>query len=214
MGVVGGAVVGQGVLHVGQVAGQVVGDGIANRCTIRRFRIVRIVQIGETTHDGLVHTLPVIHILALAPLLLEGLLTLVHGHLVVEVPLSVAACRLWRLALLGVGVGVAVALGATLCQLFLHFFLLGLVALLLLLLLEGFDDAVDGGVAFFLVHLRQQLQRVLQVDGVGVGHQLVEHLRALRQFLVVGAVLVQQADGFAVAALGVVVFLAFPVDVA
>ena len=42
----------------------------------------------HTCHNGLVHALPVVDVLALTPLPLESLLTLLHGHRVVEVPLA------------------------------------------------------------------------------------------------------------------------------
>jgi hypothetical protein len=67
-----------------------------------------------------------------------------------------------------------------LCALFLQSLLdlggTGTVGLLLLLLLQGVDDAVDGLEPFLFGHLGQQLQRVLQIDGIGVGDELVEHL--------------------------------------
>ena len=49
-------------------------------------------------HDGLVHTLPVVGIRTLTPQSLESSLSLVDGHRVVEVPLSVALLylRSWR----------------------------------------------------------------------------------------------------------------------
>ena len=52
------------------------------------------------------------------------------------------------------------------------------------------------------------------MDGIGEGHQLVEHLRALRQLLVSLTLLVQQADGLAIASLRVIVTLHLPVKVA
>ncbi len=52
------------------------------------------------------------------------------------------------------------------------------------------------------------------MDGIGVGHQFVEHLRPGRQLLIVGPFLVEQSDGLAVAALGIRIFLHRPVEVA
>ena len=52
------------------------------------------------------------------------------------------------------------------------------------------------------------------MHGIGVGHELVEHLRAVAELFIVVAFLVEESDGFAVAALCVVVFLHGPVDVA
>ena len=148
-------------------------------------------------------------ILTLAPLLLESLLALVDGHLVVEIPLAVVrgVCRCRRPVAL-----VSVALRPPALQGPFHLGLQGLVALLLFFLLQFFYDAVDGGQAVFLRHVGQFLQGVLQMDGIGIWHQFVEHLRTDRQFLVVGALSVQQTDGFAIAALGIVVFLFLPVE--
>ena len=50
--------------------------------------------------------------------------------------------------------------------------------------------------------------------GVGIWHQLVEHLRAMGQFLVVLTFLVQQSDGLSVTSLGIVILLHLPIDVA
>ena len=50
--------------------------------------------------------------------------------------------------------------------------------------------------------------------GVGIWHQLVEHLRAMRQFFVVLTFLVQQSDGLSVASLCVVISFHLPIDVA
>ena len=51
--------------------------------------------------------------------------------------------------------------------------------LFLFLFLEVFYDLVDNLVALLLRHLGQPLQGVLQLDAAGVGHQFVEHLRAV-----------------------------------
>ena len=51
------------------------------------------------------------------------------------------------------------------------------------------------------------------MDGVGIRHQLIENLRALRELLVVRTVLIQQSDGRTIAATGVTEFLQFPVHV-
>ena len=50
--------------------------------------------------------------------------------------------------------------------------------------------------------------------GVGVWHEVVQNLRAVRQLLVVFALFVEHTDGLTVAALRVVVALLVPVDVA
>ena len=149
---------------------------------------------------------------------LEGGLTLIHGHRVVEIPLSVA------LLLYG-GSGRCVgtvrtigSAGASACGLVLLLYLLGFDFLLpaqffLFFLFQVTDDAVDHLQLLFLRQRGEFQQRVLQVDGISVRHQLVEHFRAVRQFFIVLALLVQESDGFAIAALGVVVFLHLPVQV-
>ena len=109
---------------------------------------------------------------------------------------------------------VAVAGGTIALQGLLSVGLRLLALFLLFLLLQGFDDTVDGGIAVLLAHLCQCLQRVLQMHGIGVRHQFVEHLRAARELFVVVALLVEQADGLAIAALGIVELLLLPVEVA
>ena len=52
------------------------------------------------------------------------------------------------------------------------------------------------------------------MDGLRMGHELVEHLRTVRQFLVILAVAVQQSDGLAVAAVGIAEPFHLPVQVA
>ena len=169
--------------------------------------------VGLERNHRLVHALPVVHILALAPLLLECRLTLAHRHLVVEVPLRVALvllvlhrCVVAELIVLRhVVAAVHLVLRVLLCL---------QSAFLLLLLLQCLDSAVDGSVAVALAHLGERLQRVLQVYGVGVWHEVVQNLRAVRQLLVVLALFVEHTDGLTVAALRVVVALLVPVDVA
>ena len=97
-------------------------------------------------------------------------------------------------------------IGGFLLSLFFAFFLF--------FLLQGGNHAVDGSIAVFLIHLCQCLEGVLQGYGIGEGYQFVEHLGAVGELLVVLALLVEQADGFAVAALGIGEFLSNPVDVA
>ena len=58
------------------------------------------------------------------------------------------------------------------------------------------------------------MQAVLQGHGLGEGHQLVEHGGASGQFFVALAFLVEQSDGFGVAALRVGKFASVPVDAA
>ena len=129
----------------------------------------------EVAHHSLVHSLPVVHVFATAPQLLECGLTLAHRHGVVEVPLSLAVgvdvfCVIW----VWLPFAVAAVLRHDLSRLLLLFLLL----LFLLLFLQSLYHPVDGGIAFFLACLCQVLQRVLQVYGLGVRHQFVEHHRA------------------------------------
>ncbi len=113
--------------------------------------------IGLERHHRLVHALPVVHILALAPLLLERRLTLAHRHLVVEVPLRVALVLLVLhrrvvaelVVLRHVVAAVLLVLRILLCL---------QSAFLLLLLLQSLDGAVDGSVAVALAHIGERLQ--------------------------------------------------------
>ena len=170
--------------------------------------------VARCRHHRLVYPLPVVHILALAPEFLERGLTLAHRHGVIEVPLAVAL--LSYSGLLGVGTAVA---GHSRLTPVLALHGLGIVlllgtALLFLFLLQGRYHAVYGSIALGLAHAGQGLQRVLQGHGLGMGHQFVQHLRPLRQLPVVGAVLVQQSDGLAIAAARIRELLALPVQVA
>ena len=138
-------------------------------------QLVFTAVFADASHHRLVHALPVVGVLALAPLFLEGLLALVHSHLVVEVPQSVLLVGHLRgvRPLRGV---VAAAHGAVLCH---HLFGLGFLLrlfLLFLLLLQRLYHPVYGCVAVGLAHGGEGQQRVLQVDGVGIGHQTVENL--------------------------------------
>ena len=171
-----------------------------------------LLHLRDTGHDGLVDALPVVHVLALSPLPLECLFSLIHGHGVVEVPgVVLLAAQRGCGGLRGV---VAVADGTLLLQLRLCFGFSLPVAFLLFFFLQGLNHAVDGLVAFLFGKFGQHLQRVLQMDGLGEGHQFVEHLRAFVELLVVLAVLVKEPDGLAVAALGIAELLLVPIEVA
>ena len=123
-------------------------------------------RIVVERHDSLVDTLPVVHILTPSPHLLERSLTLADGRRVVEVPFA----RLVS-GVVGHVVGVVhVAHSALLRHLLLRVKLSLCVAFFLLFLLQSLYHAVDGLVSFFLRHLCQGLERVLQVYGVGVWH--------------------------------------------
>ena len=163
-------------------------------------------------HHGAVDTLPVIHILSLAPLLLEHLFSLVHCHGVVEVPHSLFAYSLCGRTCCSLVHPIA---HGTLCLLSsCHFSLLFCAFCLLFFFLQVVDDAVDGFQAVGLVHHREFQQRVLQMDGICVGYQFVEYLGAFRELFVVGTFLVEQSYCLAVAALGIAIFLLLPVQVA
>ena len=146
---------------VGQrvVDSSILSDGVAEHCgvCIRILHCLIQTVCGlcaflhiQVTHHRLVCSLPVIGILALAPLFLESLLALIHGHLVVEVPLSVFGC--W---LLGVGCWllIAVAHSSLLLLRFLYLCLQCFVAFLLFLLLECLNDAVDGCQTLLFWHI-------------------------------------------------------------
>ena len=64
-------------------------------------------------------------------------------------------------------------------------------SLFLLFLLQSRDDAVYGGIAFCLGKFGESLQGVLQLHGIRVGHQFVEHHRPFRQGFIVLAVFVE-----------------------
>ena len=51
------------------------------------------------------------------------------------------------------------------------------------------------------------------MDSIGVWHEFVEHFRPLRQFLIIVAILVQQADSLAITPLCVVVTLLHPIEI-
>ena len=108
-------------------------------------------------HDGLIDTLPVVHVLTLSPLSLEGLLSLINGHGVVEVP-GVIPSGIHRRKGRGVGLVVTVADGVLLCKLRLSVGLRLTVAFFFFLLLQGLYHAVDGFVALFLGEFCQHLQ--------------------------------------------------------
>ena len=178
----------------------------------RQFVVVVVVHLFEcrVCQHALVGAPPVVLQLAPAPFLLEVLLSLRHELRVVEVPRVVAACHLRGVHLGKVGTGIAERLLATVhaCLLF------GLLLFLLLFLLYLFDNLVNDGVNLLLGQRGKVLQAVLEFNRLGMLHQLVEDGRAFVELRIVLAVLVDEADSLAVAALGVGVLGAFPVDVA
>ena len=199
------------VLHGGQ--GVLGGLGGLLGCEQRVAHLGHLALLAvEAADDGLVGTLPVVLVLTLSPLPLKRRLALGDGKGVVEIPLALllVVWHAWLLTLLlgAVAGGVATALGLLRGGLCLGFLLL------FLLLLQGIYHAVDGFVALLLGHVGQLQERVLQVDGLGVGGQLVENLGAVGKFLIVLALLVEHADGCSVATLGVAEFLLLPIEVA
>ena len=117
-------------------------------------------------------------VLTLAPLALEGLLTLADSLRVVEIPLTrLLAGSCWLLTVSPSRTVVHCPVpGLLLLQRLLSLFLL-LGSLFFFLFFDKVgNDLVDNLVALFFRHQRQTLQGVLQFYGTGVGHQLVEHL--------------------------------------
>ena len=155
--------------------------------------------------------MPIVDILTLSPLSLESGLALADGLRIIEVPQSLLSAGRRHRRLGGI---VAVTLCALLLYGLFGLSLLGGPFFLTFFRLQSLDDAVDGLIALFLGQTGQHLQRVLQMDGVGVGHEFVEHFRPLRQFLIIAALLVQQSDSLAVTPLRVVVTLLSPIEIA
>ena len=214
----------QVVLAVVRVVGQCVGLGRKTVLALSNIRVLRVFQTAQAVgnflcafhvqiaYNGLVRALPVVGILTLAPLLLERLFTLVHGHLVVEIPLTVGGGgRLWGGGTCGL---VTVTHGTLLLLDALHLGLKGFVTFLLFFLLQCFNDAVDSCQTVFLGHVGQLLQGVLQMNGIRIRYQFVKNLGAFGQHLVVVTLLVEQSDSLAIAALRIIVFLELPVKVA
>ncbi len=186
------------------------GNGVALLVSKLRF------LVGKR-HNGLIDALPVVDILALSPLLLERCLTLADSHRVVEVPLRIlSVLHVGRIVgpLAAEDVGRRHVVAPVTLHLFLRVLLSLPVALFLLLLLQSFDSTVDGSVAVLLRHLGKPLQGVLQVYGVSEGHELVEHLRAVGQFFIVLALLVEHTNSLSVASLRVVIAFPVPIDIA
>ena len=135
-----------------------------------RHLLARATHAG---HHGLIYALPVVHVLAFSPHLLKRLLTLLHGHRVVEVPLAL----LLGIVLRVVGRRIVAVAHRTISLHGLLSVCLGLITLFFLFLfLQGLNDTVDGSIAVFLTHLGQCLQRVLQMHGIGIRHQFIKHL--------------------------------------
>ena len=108
-------------------------------------------------------------------MLLEGLLSLVDSLRVVEIPRLRLRSTCWRTRRLLAASRLPVANSGLLLQHLFGFSLFAGPCLLLLFLDEFFYDFVYHLVALIIRHLGQPLQRVLQLDIIGMGHQFVEH---------------------------------------
>ena len=178
-------------------------DGVA-------LLVSQLLERRSLRHDGLVYALPVVNVLTPSPQLLERSLTLAYGRRVVEVPRTLAVRHAGLRLVLRHVVAQAALFGQILLRLGLR---LG-VAFFFFFLLQGLYYAVDGLVALRLGHLGEGLERVLQMHGIGVRHQLVKHFGTVGQLFIVVALLFQQPDGFTVTTPCVAVILAFPIQVA
>ena len=87
-------------------------------------------------------------------------------------------------------------------------------AVVFFLLFEQGDGVVDHGEAGGFGHARQGEEGVLLEHYLGVGDEVVEHLRAAEEFGITLALLIEQADGFGIAGLGFVEALTLPIEVA
>ena len=85
---------------------------------------------------------------------------------------------------------------------------------LFLLSFQGSYHTVDGCIPVSLVHFGKRLQGILEGDGIGIRHQFVQHLGAMSQLWIILSVLVEQADCFVIAALGISISSGFPIQIA
>ena len=155
----------------------------------------------------LVASSPVILELAVSPQLLEGGLTGILGSGVVEVPrvvgVDIVGGGLLRVVLQAIVLALLLShVGLTLGSLFLFF----------LSLLEVLDNLGNHLLLLLERHLRQSQQRVLQRHVARVHRQLVEHVAAVLELLVVGVVLAKLWNSLAVAWLSLVILVLCKVD--
>ena len=130
----------------------------------------------KVAHHSFVHTLPVVGILALSPKFFESLLTLLHSHSIIEIPHSILTVVLLSLrSIISIGI-ISVAHSAIALHGLLSILFVFQSFLLFLLSFQFCYHPIDGSISVFLAHLCQSLQRVLQMYGVGIRHQLVKHL--------------------------------------
>ena len=155
----------------------------------------------------LVAPAPVILELAVTPLLLECGFTGILGGGVVEVP-RVVVVDIIGGRLLGV-----VFQSSALALLLSHISLaLGILFLFFFFLLEVLDNLGDNLLLLLERQLRQPQQRVLQSHVARVHRQLIEHVAALLELLVVGVILAKLRNGLAVAWLCLVILVLSKVD--
>ena len=88
------------------------------------------------------------------------------------------------------------------------------VTFFLFLFLQCFNHAVDGRITVIFTHLGQCLQRVLQMDSLGMWYQFVENLRTIGQLLIVITILIEQTNSLAIATTSITKVLTRPVEVA
>ena len=130
----------------------------------------------KVAHHSFVHTLPIVGILALSPKFFESLLTLLHSHSIIEIPHSILTVVLLSLrSIISIGI-ISVARSAIALHGLLSVLFVFQSFLLFLLSFQFCYHPIDGSISVFLAHLCQSLQRVLQMYGVGIRHQLVKHL--------------------------------------
>ena len=173
--------------------------------------VVLVDVVSFCRHYRLVHALPVVGILTLAPFLCECLLALLHRHRVIEIPCAFSALHV-RSGRSRCGRSVADVCSLSAVALRLLFELRQF--FLFLFFLQRLYYAVNGRIAVGFAHERQLLQRVLQMYVVCMRSEFVEHLRALRQLFVVIAVFIEQTYRLAITASCVAEFLQLPVEVA
>ena len=135
--------VGKGLLYVVSLR------EIDNVCCVRCDAIILTVC---ASYDGLVDALPVVLVLASAPLPLKRRFSLTDGNWVVEIPFPIALLGLtywWLLRCEGGGEGLLLLLSHFMVCCFLG------ISLSFLFLEKLSNDAVDGFVPLFLRHDRQ-----------------------------------------------------------
>ena len=170
-------------------------------CVVKTFLIV-------VSNDSVIGTSPVVLVLSPSPLSREGLLTLLHGLGVVEIPATTTAA--------GTGRGERWTLRQVYALILLRsaertvcFCLLGFGKLLFVL---G-NLCINHRVALRFGKRCQMEQRVLLKNDGGRWNKMIENGRAMEDFVVRWLRFVEQTDGFCVARLGFVEALLLPVYV-